>query len=82
MSHLTPPGAQTTDALSCPDTPLLSRATAVVMWHRWMRNRLLACRYFLVADTIAHEMSHLWCGDLVTPTWWSDLWLNVRFTYS
>ena len=36
-----------------------------------------ACRYFLVADTIAHEMTHLWCGDLVTMTWWSDLWLNV-----
>lgn len=36
-------------------------------------------RYFLVADTIAHEMSHLWCGDLVTMSWWSDLWLNVSF---
>lgn len=30
-----------------------------------------------MADTIAHEMSHLWCGDLVTMSWWSDLWLNV-----
>ncbi len=34
------------------------------------------CRYFLVADTIAHEMSHLWCGDLVSMAWWNDLWLN------
>lgn len=31
----------------------------------------------MVADTIAHEMAHLWCGDLVTMSWWSDLWLNV-----
>ena len=30
----------------------------------------------MVADTIAHEMSHLWCGDLVSMAWWSDLWLN------
>ncbi|EIE20598.1 hypothetical protein COCSUDRAFT_44006 [Coccomyxa subellipsoidea C-169] len=36
----------------------------------------LSYRYFLVADTIAHEMSHLWCGDLVSMFWWNDLWLN------
>ena len=33
----------------------------------------------MVADTIAHEMAHLWCGDLVTMSWWSDLWLNVCY---
>ena len=31
-----------------------------------------------MADTVAHEMAHLWCGDLVTMAWWSDLWLNAR----
>lgn len=30
-------------------------------------------------NTIAHEMAHMWFGDLVTPVWWDDLWLNESF---
>jgi len=32
-----------------------------------------------VAEVIAHELAHMWYGDLVTMAWWNDLWLNEAF---
>ena len=31
------------------------------------------------ANTILHELAHMWFGDLVTMKWWDDLWLNESF---
>jgi puromycin-sensitive aminopeptidase len=33
----------------------------------------------LVADVIAHELAHMWFGDLVTMRWWNGIWLNEAF---
>lgn len=32
-----------------------------------------------VAEVIAHELAHMWFGNLVTMQWWDDLWLNEAF---
>lgn len=32
-----------------------------------------------LANTILHEMAHMWFGNLVTMKWWNDLWLNESF---
>jgi aminopeptidase N len=43
------------------------------------RSRVTDASYEQRANTILHEMAHMWFGDLVTMTWWDDLWLNESF---
>jgi aminopeptidase N len=43
------------------------------------RSRVTDSRRERRADTILHEMAHMWFGDLVTMRWWDDLWLNESF---
>jgi aminopeptidase N len=43
------------------------------------RSRQTVSAYEQRANTILHEMAHMWFGDLVTMRWWDDLWLNESF---
>ncbi|WP_410873107.1 aminopeptidase N [Nocardia sp. A7] len=43
------------------------------------RGAATAAQYEGRANTILHEMAHMWFGDLVTMVWWDDLWLKESF---
>jgi aminopeptidase N len=43
------------------------------------RSRVTRFLYERRAETVLHEMAHMWFGDLVTMRWWDDLWLNESF---
>lgn len=43
------------------------------------RSKVTDRAYNWRANVILHEMAHMWFGDLVTMTWWDDLWLNESF---
>ena len=43
------------------------------------RSRVTAASYESRDNTILHELSHMWFGDLVTMSWWDDLWLKESF---
>ncbi|MGC9671029.1 aminopeptidase N [Planosporangium sp. 12N6] len=47
--------------------------------HYIFRSQVTDYEYEQRANTILHEMAHMWFGDLVTMRWWDDLWLNESF---
>ncbi|MEO5992956.1 MAG: aminopeptidase N, partial [Arthrobacter sp.] len=42
-------------------------------------SRAADSQYQARANTLLHEMAHMWFGDLVTMQWWNDLWLKESF---
>lgn len=42
-------------------------------------SRATDAQYQARANTLMHEMAHMWFGDLVTMQWWDDLWLKESF---
>ncbi|HEX6075426.1 MAG TPA: aminopeptidase N, partial [Micromonosporaceae bacterium] len=47
--------------------------------HYLFRSTVTDFEYEQRANTILHELAHMWFGDLVTMRWWDDLWLNESF---
>ncbi len=58
----------------------MENAAAVTILEDYVfRSRVTDAAYEQRANTILHELAHMWFGDLVTMQWWDDLWLNESF---
>ncbi|HEX5565994.1 MAG TPA: aminopeptidase N [Streptomyces sp.] len=62
----------------------MENAGAVTIRDQYVfRSKVTDAAYEMRAETILHELAHMWFGNLVTMEWWDDLWLNESFaTYT
>jgi aminopeptidase N len=58
----------------------MENAGAVIYRDEFLhRSRVTDTERLERAETLLHELSHMWFGDLVTTRWWDDTWLNEAF---
>lgn len=58
----------------------MENLAAVTFAERYLsRGKRTEQERYRLANTIAHEMVHMWFGNIVTMRWWDDLWLNESF---
>lgn len=70
------------DQVFCPEFNFgaMENAACVTIRDEYVfTSRATHYRYERRAETILHELAHMWFGDLVTMRWWDDLWLNESF---
>ena len=77
-----PTRSTSTTSSTCPSstTGAMENAGCVTLRDEYLpRSRQARWFYEQRANTVLHEMAHMWFGDLVTMRWWDDLWLNESF---
>ena len=71
------------DSILCPDYAMgaMENVGCITYNDEYVQRDQTFTRYKLenIFNTIAHEISHQWFGNLVTMKWWDDLWLNESF---
>jgi cytosol alanyl aminopeptidase len=70
------------DLIAVPGKPgAMENAGAITYGERYilLSSQSTAFDVRAFAEIHAHELAHQWLGDLVTPVWWDDLWLNESF---
>ncbi len=70
------------DQVFCPEfnAGAMENAGCVTLAEDYLfRSRVTRAAFEGRANTVLHELAHMWFGDLVTMRWWDDLWLNESF---